>query len=102
MTYEIAITGFADSADAIAHQDPIARLLCPEPEHNSPCEVPWGFTLTGDHTLVLGIYATPAKAAELTEAVHHLTTHETTLTESTTGNFDELAEQYRIEHPTQP
>ncbi|MBP2355021.1 hypothetical protein JOF29_006131 [Kribbella aluminosa] len=52
-----------------------------------------------DNTLLLGIYATPTKAADVTDAVRRLTAHEVSLTESVPGNFDDLADQYRIEHP---
>jgi hypothetical protein len=99
MTYEIEIQGFTGKAEAFAMQDPVARLLCPEPEHDAPCEVPWGFSLTEDNDLVLGMYATADKAAEATDAVRRLTGREAVLTESAPGRFDELAEQYRIEHP---
>ncbi|HZX02087.1 hypothetical protein [Kribbella sp.] len=102
MTYELRIGGFATTEDALAHQDPIARLLCPDPDHNTPCEVPWAFSMTDNHDLLLGIYTTPPKATEITNAVRHLVGHQITLTESLSGNFEELAEQYRIEHPNKP
>lgn len=101
MLYEIRIHDFPTTAETLALQTPIAHSLCPEPEHTGPCEVPWGFTLTEDNALVLGIYATREKATELTNIIHRLTTHPTTLHEAAPGHFEELAEQYRIEHPPQ-
>lgn len=101
MLYEIRIHDFPTTDEALALQTPIAHKLCPEPEHTGPCEIPWGFTLTDDNALVLGIYTTQEKAAELTDTVRHLTPHPTTLHEAEPGRFEELAEQYRIEHPPQ-
>ncbi|TCC20593.1 hypothetical protein [Kribbella sindirgiensis] len=100
MTFEIRIEGFAGTDEALAMQEPAARALCPVAEHNGPCEVPWAFTLADNHDLVLGIYTTRQRAAELTAGVQQATGHPTALTEATPGHFDDLAEQYRIEHPS--
>jgi hypothetical protein len=99
MTFEIRIEGFAGTDEALAMQEPVARLLCPEPEHDGPCQVPWGFSLTDDNALVLGVYTTRETAADLTAEVRRLTARPTTLDTASPGHFDELAEQYRIEHP---
>jgi hypothetical protein len=99
MTYEIRIRDFTDSDEALALQNPISRLLCPEPEHEGPCDIPWGFTLSGND-LVLGIYTTQAEATTVADSVQQLTDHPVTLTEAAPTHFTELADQYRIEHQT--
>jgi hypothetical protein len=96
MTFEVTIRGFAGTDEALAMQEPIKRVLCPVAEHDGPCEVPWGFTV-GDG-LVLGIFATPEKAAEVVERVRAVVGgREVVLAAATPGRFDELEEQYRIE-----
>ncbi|TCC53505.1 hypothetical protein E0H75_07415 [Kribbella capetownensis] len=93
------IAGFANVDEALAMQETIARVLCPEPEHSGPCEVPWGFSVDGADQLVLGIYATAEKAASVVEDVRRaVDPREVTLTDGTPGRFDDLADQYRIEH----
>ncbi|MFD0413877.1 hypothetical protein [Streptomyces sp. NPDC127108] len=104
--YEIQIHAFAGTDAALALQEPLARLLCPVEDHDGPCEVPWGFTLrdTGADdpgcVLVLGIFASAEKAAEVRDWVRAFVgeAHPTVLREAVTDTFDELAEQYRIEH----
>jgi hypothetical protein len=95
-TYELELR---DLADPLANQEPIARLLCPNPEHDGPCEIPWGFSIGANHALILGIHTSPEKAVEVADAVRRLTDREVSLTEARPGHFDELAEQYAIEHP---
>lgn len=97
MTFEVTIRGFAGTDEALGMQEAVKRVLCPVEDHAGPCEVPWGFTV-GDG-LVLGIYATPEKAAEVVERVRRVVgEREVVLAEGTPGRFEELAEQYRIEH----
>lgn len=110
--YEIHIHGCAGSDAALALQEPLARLLCPVEDHEGPCEVPWGFTLRdGDGggrdpktVLVLGIFASAEKAAEVRERVRAFVgpAHPVALTRPATDTFDELAEQYRIEQGQGP
>ncbi|MFH8987980.1 hypothetical protein [Streptomyces sp. NPDC017940] len=110
--YEIHIHGCAGTDEALALQEPLARLLCPVEDHEGPCEVPWGCTLRtepdegdgdGDgepeHVLVLGIFADARKAAEVLARVRSFVgdAHRVVLREAVTDTFDELAEQYRIE-----
>ncbi|WP_030571850.1 hypothetical protein [Streptomyces aureocirculatus] len=118
--YEIHIHGCAGTDEALALQEPLARLLCPVEDHEGPCEVPWGCTLrdkpgNGDgegdgdrdrdghgepeHVLVLGIFADARKAAEVLARVRSFVgaAHRVVLREAVTDTFDELAEQYRIE-----
>lgn len=66
--HEIHIRGCGDTAEALALQEPIARLLCPVERHSGPCAVPWGFSVDEDAALVLGVYTTRAKAEEVTRA----------------------------------
>ncbi|MGA4838323.1 hypothetical protein [Streptomyces sp. G45] len=97
--YEIHIHGCADMDAALALQEPLARLLCPVEDHEGPCEVPWGFTLGEDGSLVLGIYASAAKAAEVTDRVRAFvgSAHPATLQDATSDAFDELMGQYEVE-----
>lgn len=93
------IAGFVDVDDALATQETVARVLCPVPEHNGPCDVPWGFSVDGADQLVLGIYATAEKAASVVEDVRGaVEPREVTLMNGTPGRFNELADQWRIEH----
>jgi hypothetical protein len=94
--YEITVA--AGATDALALQEPIARLLCPEPEHAGPCPVPWGFSLDDDG-LVVGIYATPGTAVDLVGRVRMLVEpREVTLRAGDPEHFDHVVEQYLIEH----
>ncbi|MFF5957619.1 hypothetical protein [Streptomyces luteogriseus] len=72
--YEIRIHDCPTSQEALALQDPIKRLLCPDPDHAPPCEIPWSFTLaagdTGTSTaLVLGVYTSSGRAAQVADRV---------------------------------
>lgn len=96
MTFEVTIRG---AEDALGLQEPVARVLCPVEEHVGPCEVPWGFSVSDGGELVLGIYASPEKAAEVVERVRHVVGgRDVVLTEGAQGRFEELEEHYRIEH----
>jgi hypothetical protein len=98
MTYEMRIQGFAGVEEALAMQETVARVLCPVAEHDGPCEVPWGFTVV-DGDLVLGVFAAPEKAVEVAERVRGVVGgREVALSEGRAGRFDDLEEQYRIEH----
>ncbi|MFI7063299.1 hypothetical protein ACIBL3_20115 [Kribbella sp. NPDC050124] len=94
MTYEVVIRG-----GELDLQEMVARVLCPVEGHAGPCEVPWGFSVSGDDDLVLGIYASPAKATEVVERVQEVVGgREVVLTPAPADHFEELEEQYRIEH----
>ncbi|MFD9910420.1 hypothetical protein [Streptomyces sp. NPDC059063] len=98
--YEIHIHGCTGTDEALALQEPVARLLCPVEDHEGPCEVPWGFTLGEGGALVLGIFAGAAKAAEVTDRVRAFVgaAHPAELRDATSDSFDELAAQYEFEH----
>ncbi|GAB2670740.1 hypothetical protein GCM10009743_53720 [Kribbella swartbergensis] len=99
MTFEVTVRGFAGTDEALAMQQPVARVLCPEPEHDGPCEVPWGFSVSDDDDLVLGIYASAEKAAEVVERVGRVVGgQEVVMSPAAPGRFEELEAQYRIEH----
>lgn len=44
-TYEVRIGLWADEEQAQAVVDRLAQVLCPEPEHDGPCETPWSIAL---------------------------------------------------------
>lgn len=95
----------------------IARLLCPVEDHDAPCEVPWGFTLADDtghqegdehpeglefpdvaDDLLLAIYTTPDKAADVAERVRTAIGRPVALSVGDPADFEDLATQYRIEN----
>ena len=107
--YEIRVHGCATVREAIALQEPIARLLCPDEHHAGPCEVPWGFTLDGEDgadgvdgatVLVLGVCTTGRRAAGVADRVRAAVgeAHPVVWGEGDPGRFEELVEQYRIEN----
>ncbi|GAA2386243.1 hypothetical protein GCM10010420_06190 [Streptomyces glaucosporus] len=112
--FEVRVRGCATVEEALALQEPIARLLCPDEHHAGPCEVPWGFTLDdaegpddGATVLVLGVCVTSGgRAAEVAGRVRELAGGERTVTWEESRDperFGELAEQYRIENaPREP
>lgn len=69
--YEIRVAGFASAAEAVAAQDPIARLLCPDEFHRGPCEVPWSLSAVDDPevpgrgVLVVAVLTTRSEALDL-------------------------------------
>ncbi|MFF1820682.1 hypothetical protein ACFVWG_25475 [Kribbella sp. NPDC058245] len=101
--YEIQVRGLPTIDEALALQEPIARLLCPEPEHSGPCDVPWGFTVHGDeqshtHTLVVGIYTEGTRAANLADGVRSITPDKSVdVAAGNSGNWATLVEQFQIE-----
>ncbi|MFI6808632.1 hypothetical protein ACIBO6_27065 [Streptomyces luteogriseus] len=102
--YEIRLHGCPSSEDAIALQTPIERLLCPDPDHAPPCEIPWSFTLAGGDddastTLVLGVYTSSDRAARVADRVRMLVgeTRTVVVSEGDAGEWEELVEQYRFE-----
>ncbi|MFB6844727.1 hypothetical protein ACFCXS_07665 [Streptomyces sp. NPDC056373] len=102
--YEIRIHGCPSSEEALALQDPVEHLLCPDPDHAPPCEIPWSFTLAGGDdgastTLVLGVYTSGGRAARVAERVGTLVgeEHRVAVSEGGAEDWEELVEQYRFE-----
>ncbi|MFE7897444.1 hypothetical protein ACFU3E_07900 [Streptomyces sp. NPDC057424] len=102
--YEIRIHGCPSSEEALALQDPIERLLCPDPDHAPPCEVPWSFTLAGEDAddstaLVLGVYTSSGQATQVADQVCALVggTLPIAVSEGSAEEWEELVEQYRFE-----
>ncbi|MEU0214118.1 hypothetical protein ABZ281_02980 [Streptomyces sp. NPDC006265] len=102
--YEIRIHGCPTSQEALALQAPIERLLCPDPDHAPPCEVPWSLTLAGEDTdasttLVLGVYTSSDRAMRVADRVRMLVgeTRAVAVSEGEAGEWEELVEQYRFE-----
>ncbi|MEU9570468.1 hypothetical protein AB0D62_11355 [Streptomyces massasporeus] len=99
--YEIRIHGCPTLREALALQDPLERLLCPDPDHAPPCEIPWSFTLAGDAStaLVLGVYTSGTRATQVADRVRMLVGEKRTVDvrEGEAGEWEELVEQYRFE-----
>ncbi|MFD8227555.1 hypothetical protein ACFV16_25740 [Streptomyces massasporeus] len=102
--YEIRIHDCPTLREALALQDPIERLLCPDPDHAPPCEIPWSFTLAGGDddaptVLVLGVYTSRGRAAQVTDRVRTLVgeTRPVDVREGEAGEWEELVEQYRFD-----
>jgi hypothetical protein len=106
--YEIRIHGCLSVQEALTLQEPVKRLLCPDPDHRPPCDVPWSFALGDDEqaddgieatVLVLGVYASGSRAAQVADQVRGVVDEprRVTLSAAAAGQFEELAEQYRIE-----
>ncbi|MFF8872932.1 hypothetical protein [Streptomyces massasporeus] len=102
--YEIRIHGCPTSQEALALQDPIERLLCPDPDHAPPCEIPWSFTLAGEDdgastARVLGVYTSSGRAARVADRVRALVgeTRSVAVSEGDAGEWEELVEQYWFE-----
>ncbi|MFI0268380.1 hypothetical protein [Streptomyces luteogriseus] len=102
--YEIRIHGCPTSQEALATQAPIKLLLCPDPDHAPPCDVPWSFTLAGEGTahstaLVLGVYTSSGRATQVADRVRALVgeTRTVAVSEGEAEEWEELVEQYRFE-----
>jgi hypothetical protein len=101
--YEIRVHGCTNTEEALALQAPIERLLCPDPDHAPPCEVPWSFTLAGEEAdstaLILGVYTSRGQAAQVAERVRTLLgeKHPVDVSEGEAEDWEELVEQYRFE-----
>jgi hypothetical protein len=102
--YEIRIHGYPTSQEALAIQAPIEHLLCPDPDHAPPCEIPWSFTLAGEDTdastaLVLGVYTSSGRASRVADRVRVLVgeTRTVAVSEGDAREWEELVEQYRFE-----
>ncbi|ABS01547.1 hypothetical protein FHR75_002114 [Kineococcus radiotolerans] len=46
-THEIRIGVWASEEQAQDVVERISRALCPDPEHDGPCEVPWSISVLG-------------------------------------------------------
>ena len=105
-------------------KEQIARLLCPAEDHPPPCEVPWAFTASdpdrdfdadregaadrdtgvdgadrdGSGELLLAIYTTPGKAADVVERLKSAFGRPVELRVGDPADFEDLATQYRIEN----
>lgn len=44
-TYEIRVGLWASEEQAFEIQERLSRALCPESEHDGPCEVPWSIAV---------------------------------------------------------
>ncbi|WP_433007902.1 hypothetical protein [Kribbella sp. CA-294648] len=103
MAAELGVQGFAITVPAVGGDDAvkerIARMLCPVEDHNGPCEVPWGFTRAGGgDDLVVRIYSSAEKAAEILERVKAVVGEPVDLVVGDPADFEDLATQYRIEN----
>ena len=101
--YEIRVAGFATAAEAVAAQDPIARLLCPDEFHRGPCEVPWSLSAVDDPevpgrgVLVVAVLTTRSEALDLLHPIGEVTGRPAQLLDADPSDHEELVEQHRIE-----
>ncbi|GAB3672839.1 hypothetical protein [Saccharopolyspora tripterygii] len=101
--YEIRVPGFANDAEAIAAQDPIARLLCPDEFHRAPCEIPWSLSVADDPdvpergVLVVAVLTTRSKALDLLRPIGEVTGRPAHLLDADPSDYEALVEQHRIE-----
>ncbi|GGS98643.1 hypothetical protein [Streptomyces violaceus] len=107
--YEIRIHGCLSVQEALGLKEPVKRVLCPDPDHAPPCDVPWSCFALGDDeraddgieatVLVLGVHASGRRAAQVADQVRGVVgeTRPVTVSAAAAGQFQELAEQYRIE-----
>ncbi|MEV3971066.1 hypothetical protein AB0K68_23400 [Streptomyces sp. NPDC050698] len=103
--YEIRIHGCPSLEEALALQAPIEHLLCPDPDHAPPCDVPWSFTLAGEGeeddstVLVLGVLTSSEQAAQVADRVRTLAgqTRPVTVSEGEAEAWEELVEQAALD-----
>jgi hypothetical protein len=102
--YEVRVPGCASVEEAIALQEPVASLLCPDPEHTGPCEIPWSLTLRdgdgdgdGGTVLVVGVLTTAERAAGVAERVSAALGRPTEVAEGDPAEFEDIVEQDRVE-----
>lgn len=105
--YEIRIRGCADTEEALGLQKPVERLLCPDPDHAPPCDIPWSFGLDEQpdgsggtsKVLIVGVYTTLGQAARVAERARALVGEgrPVLVREGDAERFGELVEQYRAE-----
>jgi hypothetical protein len=84
---------------AAALHEPIARLLCPDPHHASPCEIPWS-TCPGDAGLVVGVYASHGQVTQVAGRIREFVGEQrpVVVREGDAELYEDLIEQYRIEN----
>jgi hypothetical protein len=97
--YEVRVQGCADDEETEALLEPIARLLCPDPHHASPCEIPWS-TCRGDAGLVVGVYASHGQVTQVAERIRAFVgeRRRVVVREGDAELYEDLIEQYRIEN----
>ncbi|MEU6132315.1 hypothetical protein ABZ805_24320 [Saccharopolyspora sp. NPDC047091] len=103
--HEVRVRGCASTREALAWQEPIGMLLCPEREHRGPCEVPWTCTVRdvgAGECLVVAIIASSEVAEQVGERVRALTGREVVLRPGDPAEYEVLVEQYRIERGALP
>ncbi|HET6296920.1 MAG TPA: hypothetical protein VFG33_26270 [Kribbella sp.] len=96
--YEIRIDAGEGDDEALAMQEPLARVVCPDPGHAPPCDVPWGFSMTDDE-LVMGLYSTNDAAQAIADRVRDLLgARRVEVVLGSGDQFAGLVEQYNVEH----
>ncbi|RRO15741.1 hypothetical protein EIL87_17215 [Saccharopolyspora rhizosphaerae] len=103
--HEVRVRGFGSVDDAVAAQEVVARLLCPDESHRGPCEIPWSTGVAdepgtpGGAVLVVGVLTTARRAEGLLERVLDAVgpEHAVALGEADPEDYAELVEQHRIE-----
>lgn len=105
--FEVLVPGYDSIDEVLALQEPVALLLCPEPLHTGPCEVPWSLGLRTEeeedapvgtgHTVVAALYTTRARAEETAARIGAELGRAAHLVEADQGDHEELVEQHRAE-----
>ncbi len=103
--FEVLVPGYDSLDEVLALQEPVALLLCPDPPHAGPCEVPWSLGLRAEeeeddpvgtgHTLVAGLYSTRERAGEIAARIGAELGRTARLVEADPGGHEELVEQDR-------
>lgn len=104
-TFEVIVPGYADLDETLADSERVALLLCPDPEHDGACEIPWSMgsrteaeeenPLGEGSSVVAAIYATRDQAERTAKQIGDLLGRPAHLVEA--ADYEYLVEQYRIE-----
>lgn len=103
-TFEVIVPGYADFDEVRVENDRVALLLCPDPDHAGPCEIPWSVgsrveaeqepPLGEGESVVAALCATRPVAERTAERIGDLLGRAAHLVEA---EHEDLIEQYRIE-----
>ncbi|PDP85562.1 hypothetical protein CQJ94_21805 [Glycomyces fuscus] len=105
--FEVLVPGYDGLDEVLALRETVALLLCPDPLHAGPCEVPWSLGLRAEeegdapvgtgHTVVVGLLTTRAGAEETAARIGAGLGRAARLVEADPGDHEDLVEQHRAE-----